>query len=156
MEKINIKFDMTMLPDDRSFLAPAQLFITYRGQKIEKHSEQSVGCVISVCLNLSVCLNNITLKVVEMHKLTPTVRLYYIIHTLSSRYSSSSFTNCDLQHNCAVNSPAPLSNISPRAWLNQKAPGNVITDPTENQDVPLQPLPLSVVVGSSNRVRSRW
>lgn len=74
-----------------------------------------------------------------MHKLTPTVSLYYIIHTLSSRHPSSSFTNCDLQHNRAVNSPAPLSNISPRARLNQKAPGNVITDPAGNQDVPLQP-----------------
>lgn len=110
-KKINIKFDMTTLPDDRSFSAPAQLFITYRGQKIERHSEQCYR----LCYLRDVRLNNITLKVVEMHKLTPTVCLYYIIHTLSSRHHSSSFTNCDLQHKRTVNSPAPLSNISPRA-----------------------------------------
>lgn len=152
-KKINIKLHMTTLPDDGSFSEPAQLFVYYVSRTKDREAFRAVS---RLCHLWDVCLNNITLKMVEMHKLTPTVRLYYVIHTLSSWHPSSSFTNCDLQHNRAVKSPAPLGNISPRAWLNQKAPGNVITDPAENQDAPLQPLPLSVVVVWSNRVRSRW
>lgn len=104
------KINITTLPDDRSLSAPAQLYYVSRTK-----DREAFRAVSRLCYLRDACLNNITLKVVEMHKLTPTVRLYYIIHTLSSRHPSSSFTNCDLQHNSAVNSPVPLSNISPRA-----------------------------------------